>query len=233
VTDSNQPRRSYRYYDLVMAAFVTVLLCSNLIGSSKVTTVFGFTFGTGILFFPLSYLFGDILTEVYGYANSRKVIWAGFAALAFAAFMSQAIIHLPAAGNWKGQAAYEAVYGSTWRVMLASFIAFWVGEFANSFVLAKLKLQTEGRLLWLRTIGSTIVGEGFDTLIFYPLAFYGSPNWPTDLLLTVMWGNYVVKVLWEVAATPVTYRVVAWLKQAEHEDYYDRETNFNPFSLQN
>lgn len=231
MSDSTQPRRNYRYYDLVMAAFVTALLCANLIGSSKITIVWGFTFGTGVLFFPLSYVFGDILTEVYGYANSRKVIWTGFAALAFAAFMSQAIIHLPAAEGWKGQAAYEAVYGSTWRVMGASFIAFWVGEFANSFVLAKLKLKTEGRFLFLRTIGSTIVGEGFDTLIFYPIAFYGAANWPNDLLLKVMWGNYVVKVLWEVVATPVTYRIVGWLKRAEHEDYFDRDTDFNPFAL--
>ena len=231
MSDSTQPRRNYRYYDLVMAAFVTVLLCANLIGSSKITIVWGFTFGTGVLFFPLSYVFGDILTEVYGYANSRKVIWAGFAALAFAAFMSQAIIHLPAAAGWKGQAAYEAVYGSTWRVMAASFVAFWVGEFANSFVLAKLKLKTEGRFLFLRTIGSTIVGEGFDTLIFYPIAFYGAANWPNDLLLKVMWGNYVVKVMWEVVATPVTYQIVGWLKRAEHEDYFDRDTDFNPFTL--
>lgn len=230
--ESATPRRAYRYFDLVMAAFVTVLLCANLIGSGKVTTVLGFTFGTGVLFFPLSYLFGDILTEVYGYAKSRRVIWAGFAALAFAAFMSQTIIRFPAASTWEGQAAYEAVYGSTWRVMLASFIAFWAGEFVNSYVLAKMKLATEGRFLFVRTIGSTIAGEGVDTLIFYPLAFWGARGWTTDLILTVMFGNYVIKVLWEVVATPFTYRIVNWLKRAENEDFYDRETNFNPFTLE-
>ena len=227
----NEPaRRVYRYYDWVMAAFVTVLLCSNLIGVSKVITVAGFTFGAGVLFFPLSYVFGDILTEVYGYANSRKVIWAGFGALAFATIMAQGIIALPPAAGWTGQAAYETVYGSTWRIMLASFLAFWAGEFTNSYVLAKLKLKTAGRFLWLRTIGSTVLGEGVDSLIFYPIAFAG--NWKTDLLWRVLITNYAVKVLWEVVATPFTYQIVNRLKRAEHEDYYDRETNFNPFARQ-
>jgi hypothetical protein len=233
VPNSTEPRRTYRYYDLVMAAFVTVLLCSNLIGVPKRTEVFGFTFGAGVLFFPLSYLFGDILTEVYGYANSRKVIWAGFGALAFATFMSQVVIAMPPATGWKGQATLEAVFGSTWRIMAASFTAFWAGEFANSYVLAKMKLKTEGRFLWLRTIGSTVVGEAVDSAIFYPIAFYGVSGWTGQDVLNVMWHNYLMKVLWEAIATPFTYQIVSWLKKAEHEDYYDRDTNFNPFKLDN
>ena len=221
--------RSYRYYDLIMAAFVCVLLCANLIGVSKAVTIHGFTFGAGNLFFPLSYLFGDVLTEVYGYARSRKVVWAGFASLAFASIMSAIVVNLPPAAAWRGQEHLEAVFGSTWRTALASLIGYACGEFANSVTLAKLKVFTEGRFLWVRTIGSTIVGEAADTLIFYPLAFYGS--WDGQLLLTVMGGNYIIKVMWEVIATPITYRVVAFLKRAEHEDYYDRDTDFTPFSL--
>jgi queuosine precursor transporter len=221
--------RTYRYYDLIMAAFVCVLLCANLIGVSKAVTIGGFTFGAGNLFFPLSYLFGDVLTEVYGYARSRKVVWAGFASLAFASVMSAVVVGLPPAAAWNGQEHLEAVFGSTWRIALASLIGYFCGEFANSVTLAKLKVLTEGRFLWVRTIASTVVGEAVDTLIFYPLAFLGS--WDTSLLLTVMAGNYVIKVLWEVLATPVTYRVVAFLKRAEAEDYYDRDTDFTPFSL--
>ena len=221
--------RTYRYYDLIMAAFVCVLLCANLIGVSKAVTIGGFTFGAGNLFFPLSYLFGDILTEVYGYARSRKVVWAGFASLAFASIMSAVVVNLPPAAAWNGQEHLEAVFGSTWRIALASLVGYFCGEFANSVTLAKLKVLTEGRFLWVRTIASTVVGEAVDTLIFYPLAFLGS--WDTSLLLTVMAGNYLIKVLWEVLATPVTYRVVAFLKRAEAEDYYDRDTDFTPFSL--
>jgi uncharacterized integral membrane protein (TIGR00697 family) len=227
-----QPR-PYKYYDLVMAGFVCVLLCANLIGVSKVTQVslFGhdIKFGAGNLFFPLSYLFGDTLTEVYGYARSRKVVWAGFGALAFASFMSFVVVHLPAADGWTGQATIEAAFGSTWRIALASLIGYFCGEFVNSFTLAKLKVRTEGRMLWLRTIGSTITGEACDTVVFYPLAFYGV--WPDDLLFSVMAANYVIKVGWEVVATPVTYRIVGFLKRVENEDYYDRETDFTPFSL--
>jgi uncharacterized integral membrane protein (TIGR00697 family) len=226
--------RVYKYYDLIMAAFVCVLLCANLIGVSKVTqvTLFGttLTFGAGNLFFPLSYLFGDVLTEVYGYARSRKVVWAGFASLAFASFMSFVVVHMPPADGWHGQATIEAAFGSTWRIALASLLGYFCGEFANSFTLAKLKVQTEGRFLWVRTIGSTIVGEACDTLVFYPLAFFGV--WSNDLLLSVMGANYVIKVSWEVVVTPITYRVVGALKRAEGEDYYDRQTNFTPFSLE-
>ena len=225
---SAAPKR-YRYYDLVMAAFVTVLLCSNIIGAGKVCELWGFTFGAGVLFFPISYIFGDVLTEVYGYARARKVVWAGFAALAFASFMSWVIVTLPPAAGWKQQAEYALVFGSTPRVVFASLVAFWCGEFANSYVLAKLKLKTEGRLLWLRTIGSTIIGEGIDSMIFYPAAFWGS--WPDELVIQVMISNYALKVLWETAFTPVTYKVVGFLKKAEHEDFFDRKTNFNPFTL--
>lgn len=222
-------RRSYRYYDLVMAAFVCVLLCANLIGVSKVTTVGGFSFSAGNLFFPLSYLFGDILTEVYGYARSRRVVWAGFGALAFAALMSAIVVHLPPAPGWTGQAVIEAAFGSTWRIALASLLGYWCGEFVNSFTLARMKVLTGGRWLWTRTIGSTLIGEAADTLIFYPLAFYGV--WDNGLLLAVMGANYCIKVGWEVLATPVTYRVVNRLKRAEQEDYFDDRTDFNPFTL--
>jgi uncharacterized integral membrane protein (TIGR00697 family) len=222
--------RTYRYYDLIMAAFVCVLLCSNLIGVSKAVTIHGFTFGAGNFFFPLSYLFGDILTEVYGYARSRKVVWAGFAALAFASFMSWVVVHLPPSPQWHGQEHLEAVFGATWRISLASLLGYFCGEFVNSVTLAKMKILTDGRFLWTRTIGSTIVGEAADTLVFYPLAFFGT--WSTTLLLAVMAGNYVVKVLWEVVATPITYRVVGFLKRQEQEDYYARDTDFTPFSLE-
>lgn len=222
-------RRSYRYYDLVMAAFVCVLLCANLIGVSKVTTVGGFSFSAGNLFFPLSYLFGDILTEVYGYARSRRVVWAGFGALAFAALMSALVVHLPPAPGWTGQAVIEAAFGSTWRIALASLLGYWCGEFVNSFTLARMKVLTRGRWLWTRTIGSTLFGEAADTLVFYPLAFYGV--WDNALLLAVMGANYCIKVGWEVLATPLTYRIVNALKRAEQEDFFDDRTDFNPFTL--
>ncbi len=222
-------KKSYRYYDFVMAAFVCVLLCSNLIGAPKVAHIGGFSFGAGVLFFPISYIFGDVLTEVYGYARSRRVVWAGFVALIFASFMSWFVLALPPAPGWEGQAAYETVLGSTWRIVMGSLIAFFAGEFCNSFVLAKMKILTNGRWLWTRTVGSTIVGEAVDTLIFYPIAFYH--NWSNELLLTVMLNNYLLKSGWEVLVTPVTYKIVNFLKRAENEDYYDRDTSFTPFSL--
>jgi queuosine precursor transporter len=224
-----QPRRSYRYYDLVMAAFVTVLLCANLIGASKVAQVWGVTFGAGVLFFPISYVFGDVLTEVYGYARARKVVWAGFGAEIFASFMAWAVLAFPPAPGWPHQAAFETVFGSTPRIVAASLVAYFCGEFTNSYVLAKMKLITNGRYLWTRTIGSTIAGEAVDSLIFYPLAFLGL--WPTPLVVQVLISNYLLKVGWEAVMTPVTYRVVNALKRAEHEDYYDRDTDFTPFSL--
>ena len=228
--------RQYRYYEFVMAAFVTVLICSNLIGPAKIAQVdfplLGVVaFGAGAMFFPISYVFGDILTEVYGYARSRRVIWAGFAGLAFAAFMSAIVVWLPPAPFWKNQAAYEIAFGLTWRIAGASLIAFLCGEFVNSFVLAKMKILTQGRWLWTRTIGSTIFGEGVDSLLFYPLAFWSSGLIPDDRLPQIMLVQFLTKVGLEVVFTPITYAVVGWLKRAEHEDYYDRDTDFNPFTL--
>ncbi len=229
-------KRQYKYFDLIMAAFVAVLLCSNLIGVQKVSYVnlpiIGeYIYGAGVLFFPISYFFGDILTEVYGYKRSRRVIWAGFGAMAFASLMSFIVTSLPAARTMsiESQSAVNMMFGQTWRIVLASLSAFWLGEFANSIVLAKLKIFTEGKYLWTRTIGSTAVGEAVDSLIFYPLAFLGS--WSTEQVVSVMIGNYFIKVMWEVLATPLTYKVVAFLKRVEHEDYYDRDTDFNPFTL--
>ncbi|HEX5870538.1 MAG TPA: queuosine precursor transporter [Longimicrobium sp.] len=224
------PVRQYRYYDFITATFVTVLLCSNLIGPGKICEIGGFTFGAGILFFPISYLFGDILTEVYGYARARRVVWMGFGALAFASVMSVVVLRLPPAPGYAGQEALQSVFGQTPRIVFASLAAFWVGEFANSFALAKMKIRTEGRHLWRRAIGSTAVGAAVDSAIFYPVAFLGV--WSTRDVLVVMGTNYVLKVLWEVIALPMTYRVVRALKRVEHEDYFDRNTDFTPFSLQ-
>ena len=224
------PARRYKYYDLVMAAFVTVLICSNVIGAAKVASLGGFAFGAGVLFFPISYIFNDVLTEVYGYARARKVVWAGFGALIFASLMSYVVVALPPAPDWLDQGAYRTVFGQTPRIVLASITAFFVGELSNSYVLAKMKIRTEGRFLWMRTIGSTIVGEGVDSAVFYPAAFLGV--WSNDLLLEVMLSNYLIKVGWEAVITPITYKVVAFLKSAEQEDYYDRDTDFTPFSLE-
>ena len=229
-------QRSYRYYEFVMAAFVTVLICSNLIGPAKIAQfevpIFGaFVFGAGAMFFPISYVFGDILTEVYGYARARRVIWAGFAGLAFASFMAAVVVALPPAPFWKHQAAYEVAFGSTWRIVAASMIAYFCGEFVNSYVLAKMKIRTAGKWLWTRTIGSTLAGEAVDSALFYPLAFYGGGIIPDDKLPLVMAAQFVAKVSVEVIFTPVTYKVVGFLKRAEREDYYDRRTDFNPFTL--
>ena len=227
---SHVRRRPYKYYDLVMALFVTILLCSNVIGAAKVCTVWGFTFGAGVLFFPISYIFNDVLTEVYGYARARKVVWAGFGAIIFASFMSWVVVSLPPAEGWNDQRAYMAVFGQTPRIVFASLTAFFVGEFANSYVLAKMKVKTSGRHLWMRTIGSTIIGEAVDSAVFYPVAFLGV--WETNLVVTVMMSNYMIKVLWEAFVTPVTYKVVGFLKRAEQEDYYDIDTDFTPFSIE-
>ena len=225
----------FRYFDLVMAAFVTILLLSNLIGASKpsfITLPDGtqWSFGAGVLFFPISYIIGDVLTEVYGYARARRVIWTGFVALLFMAFMAWVVVKLPPAADWPGQAAYEFVFGNSWRIVLASMIAFWVGEFANSFVLAKMKLWTQGRFLWMRTIGSTMVGQGLDSLIFYPLAFWGLAGWPPEQLWQVVLSQWVIKTAWEAALTPVTYIVVNWLKRKEGVDVFDTGTDFSPFA---
>jgi queuosine precursor transporter len=225
---TSQPPTAFRYYDVVMAAFVAILLLSNLIGAAKLSTVAGYTFGAGILFFPVSYVIGDVLTEVYGYARARRVIWTGFAALTFMAFMSFVVVAMPPAASWQGQAAYQEVFGSTWRIVIASIVAFWAGEFVNSYVMARMKVLTRGRMLWSRTIGSTVVGQGIDSLIFYPIAFLGI--WETQDVLTVIVTNWALKVIWEAALTPVTYVVVGKLKAAEGVDLFDMDTDFSPFA---
>ena len=231
---SPQPRE-YRYYDFVMAAYVCVLLCSNLIGPAKETSIevpiFGtVTFLAGVLFFPISYIFGDILTEVYGYGRDRRVVWAGFGALAFASLMAAIVVHLPpSAASRATQTSVEAVFGNTPRIVVASITAFWCGTFVNSYVLAKMKIWTRGRWLWTRIVGSTVGGELVDSVIFYFVAFYG--RMPQSHLVAIMFTQYALKSGWEILAAPVTYRIVAFLKKAEHEDYYDTHTNFTPFSL--
>lgn len=229
--------RRYRYYDLIVAAFVTVLLCANLIGAAKAAQldlpwVGTVTFGAGVLFFPISYLFGDILTEVYGYAHDRRAVWCGFAALAFASIMAAVVLTLPPAPgefNTQLQGGLDLVFGNTWRIVAGSMVAFWAGSLANSFVLAKMKIWSGGRHLWMRTIGSTAVGEAVDSSLFYVIAFYGL--WPTDQIILVAITQYFLKTGWEVLATPLTYRLVAWLKRVENEDYYDHNTEFSPFRL--
>lgn len=217
----------FRYYDYVMAAFCVILVLSNVVGAAKVATLGGLTFGAGILFFPLSYVIGDVLTEIYGYARARRVIWAGFAATFFAAVMCWVIVVMPPAPGWEGQEVYEAAFGQVWRIVGASMIAFWAGEFVNSYVLARMKLWTGGKHLWSRTIGSTVFGQGIDSLIFYPLAFLGV--WTTEQVLMVMVTNWGLKVLWEVVLTPVTYAVVGFLKKREGVDVFDEDTDFTPF----
>ena len=224
----------FRYFDFVMVAFVVILLLSNVIGAGKravidLPFVGEWPFGAGILFFPISYVIGDILTEVYGYGRARRCIWAGFVAMLFMVFMSWVVVKLPPDAGWTGQAAYESVFGQVPRIVLASIIAFWAGEFANSFVLAKMKIWTQGRHLWSRTIGSTIVGQGVDSLLFYPLAFYGAPDWPVEAMLMVMASQFILKVCWEVLLTPVTYAVVGFLKRREGVDVFDTDTDFTPF----
>lgn len=235
--------RVYKYYDLLMTGFVTVLLCANLIGPAKVGYItFPFSipllgdnlsFGAGNLFFPLGYIFGDVLTEVYGYARARKVIWAGFGAMLFATGMAWVIVHLPPSPNEPFntvvQPAIETIFGNTWRIVCASIIAFWAGDFVNSYVMAKMKILTQGRWLWTRTIGSTVLGQGVDSMLFYPLAFMGI--WTFDTLLGVVVFNWIFKITVEIVMTPVTYVVVNKLKRAENEDYLDVATDFTPFSL--
>ncbi len=232
-----RPIAQYKYYDFVMAAFVTVLLCSNLIGAAKAAEVTlpvlgTVTFGAGVLFFPISYIFGDILTEVYGYGRDRRVIWAGFGALIFAAVMSAVVLALkPAADpfNRDYQTHLDAVFGNTPRIVLGSMIAFWCGSFVNSYVMAKMKIAMAGRQLWMRFIGSTVCGELVDSSLFYVIAFYGI--WSNHQLISVIIAQYIFKTGWEVLMTPVTYKIVAFLKRKENEDYYDIDTDFNPFKL--
>ena len=241
--------RHFRYFDFMMAAFVAILLLSNLIGAAKLAHVGGWTFGAGILFFPISYVLGDVLTEVYGYANARRCVWMGFFALLFMAVMSFVVVAMPASSDWgcasssdprfadivaktsKGavcQTTYDSVFGSTWRIVAASVIAFWAGEFVNSFVLARMKILTKGRWLFTRTWGSTIFGQAVESALFYPIAFLGT--WSTSSVITVMFTNWAFKVLWEILLTPFTYWIVAFLKRREGVDVYDTDTNFSPFA---
>ncbi len=228
-------RRHFRYFDYTMAAFVAILLLSNLIGAGKravvdLPLIGPWPFGAGVLFFPISYVIGDILTEVYGYAHARRCIWAGFVALLFMVFMSVVVVALPPDAGWTGQAAYEQVFGQTPRIVFASVIAFWAGEFVNSFVLARMKIWTGGRMLWSRTIGSTVFGQAIDSALFYPLAFLGAMGWTTQQVLWVSLGQWLIKVLWEALLTPVTYAVVGFLKRREGVEVFDRGTEFSPFA---
>lgn len=230
--------RAFRYYDFLMAGMVAVLLCSNLIGPAKacVSTlplIGAVTFGAGNLFFPISYIFGDVMTEVYGFARARRAIWAGFGAMIFATLMSAFILKMPASQesefNRQLQPALELVFGNVWRIVVASMIAYWIGDFLNSFVMAKMKVWTQGRALWSRAWGSTVIGQFVDSLLFYPIAFYGVMD--NHTLLSLMTFNFFFKVAVEVLFTPITYLVVGFLKRAEGVDTFDRNTRFTPFSL--
>ena len=232
--------KRYRFFDIIMAVFVTVLVVSNIASSAKIIdlglNIFGvpLAFDGGTLLFPLSYIFGDILTEVYGYQRSRKVIWTGFACLVLASAIFWLVGVLPGEATWQqyaGNAAYIAILGgmSSGGIVLGSLAGYWSGEFTNSFILAKMKVLTNGRYLWMRTIGSTIAGELVDTVAFVVVASaFGVFPWSLFLTLTVT--NYLFKVGVEVLMTPATYAVVRVLKRVESEDFYDRDTNFNPFA---
>jgi uncharacterized integral membrane protein (TIGR00697 family) len=218
-----------------MVAFVVILLLSNILGAGKVAVVElplvgSWPFGAGILFFPLAYVIGDVLTEVYGYARARRCIWVGTAALLFMAFMSWVVVALPPAADWGGQGAYEQVFGQVPRIVMASIVAFWAGEFVNSLVLARMKVWTEGKHLWTRTIGSTFAGQGVDSLIFYPLAFWGAPGWSNELVIQVLLTQWALKVAWEALLTPVTYAVIGFVKRREGVDVFDERTDFTPFA---
>ena len=235
--------RSYRYYDLITALFVTVLLVSNVASSAKIVAWgvslpvvhLPLAFDAGTLLFPISYIFGDVLTEVYGYARSRRVIWIGFAMAALMSVTLWVVRVLPGAPEWEasvGQASFNAVLGgvSTGALVLASMVAYFAGEFSNSYVLARMKVWTHGRFLWARTIGSTLVGEGVDSLLFVLVAT-ALGVFPWSLAPSIIVANYIFKVGVEIVLTPVTYRIVTYLKRAEHEDYYDIGTDFNPFRI--
>lgn len=221
--------RQYKYFEIIIAFFVAILLVSNIV-SSKIISFGAFSFAGGIIVFPLSYIFGDVLTEVYGYKNSRKVIWLGFATNILMAIILMVVGALPASPNWHDQASYEKILGLTPRIVVASLLGYFAGEFSNSFVLAKMKILTRGKWLWTRTIGSTVVGEFVDTAIFITVAFSGIL--PQGLMVTIILSNYIFKTLFETIFTPLTYLVVNWLKKAENEDYFDKKTDFNPFILQ-
>jgi len=218
--------RTFRYFDVIMALFVAVLLISNL-ASTKIVSMWKFTFDGGTILFPLSYIFGDILTEVYGYQLSRKVIWTGFMAALLMSLVLWVVQILPPAPDWTGQQAYESLLGFVPRIVMASLIAYFGGAFSNAIIMSKLKIITEGRMLWVRTIGSTLVGEGIDTAIFCLVAFYGVL--PNELLISVIVSNYIFKSGVEVLFTPITYAVVGFLKKKENVDVYDRGISYTPF----
>lgn len=219
--------KNYKYLGTIAVFFVSVLLISN-VASTKIVDFGPFTFDAGTLLFPLSYIFGDILTEVYGYKRSRRVIWLGFISALTMALVFIIVGKLPAAPDWGNQAAYDAILGLTPRIVLASLVAYLAGEFSNSFILAKMKIWTKGKHLWARTIGSTLVGEGIDSTLFIIIAFLGIL--PGSLLVTLVVSNYIFKSLVEIVFTPLTYQVIRFLKKKEGEDYYDYGTNFNPFA---
>ncbi len=229
MSQPSSPASGHRWYPAVVAVFVTCLITANII-AVKPVQVAGLIFPAAVVIFPLAYIFGDILTEVYGYARARQTIWIGFACnlIAVAAIMIGGL--LPAAGFWPDQSAYDAILGFTPRLLLASFVAYLIGEFLNSFVLAKLKVRTAGRYLWLRTISSTLVGELADSAVFITIAFLGV--WPSNQMLTAVVTQWLIKVIYEIAATPLTYFIVGRLKRAEGVDVYDRATNFTPFKFE-
>ena len=223
--------RTYRYLDIVSVVFVVVLIVSNIVAMKalRLSGVLGVDIDGGTLLFPISYIFGDILVEVYGYARSRRVIWMGFGANLLAALTFALIVALPPAPGWEMQEAFATVLGQTPRIVVGSLIAFLCGEFVNSFIMAKMKIATQGRHLWMRTIGSTIAAQAVDSMLFQVLAFAGV--WPAALLVRVIIWNFIIKVGYEALATPVTYAIVGALKRSEQEDHYDHGTNFNPFRI--
>ncbi len=221
--------KELKHYTTIAVFFVAVLLISN-IASTKIVTLFGFEFDAGTLLFPLSYIFGDILTEVYGYKRSRKIIWLGFFMNILMVLVFMAVMYMPASGSWHNQEAFSVILGQVPRIVLASMIAYFAGEFSNSYVLAKIKVWMSGKKLWVRTISSTLIGEGVDTLLFVSVAFYGL--YPNDVLLLIFLSNYVFKVSVEILFTPITYLIVGYLKRTEEMDVYDKNTNFNPFKLE-
>jgi queuosine precursor transporter len=226
LTNKHQSLRSFRHYDILVHVFVVVLLISNLVGS-KICAIGPFRISGAQLLFPITYIFGDVFTEVYGYSGSRRAIWIGFFASGLMALMGLITVHIPPAPEWHNQHAFEVVFNFVPRMVVASLIAFWCGEFANSYTLARMKLLTQGRWLWTRTVGSTVVGQAVDSVIVMFLAFGGSIS--TQMILKLIGSAYLGKVLYEVLATPLTYLVVGWLKRAEGVDVFDSQTDFNPF----
>lgn len=229
-----QNTRNFRYFDLILGFFVAILLISNIVSVKAVQipilfTKNHFSFDGGTLLFPISYIFSDILTEVYGYERSRRVIWSGFGALVLMTLVIWLVGVIPADPSWKDQASYQTILMSVPRIAIASIIAYFAGEFSNSFILSKMKIWTKGKYLWTRTIGSTVVGEFVDSLLFVTIAFVGV--WDNALVIQVLISNYIFKTLYEIVATPFTYAITAWLKKKENEDHYDYGANYNPFKL--